>query len=283
MSEAPPVTVILNQRHAEAWRRLGHDLARSATVIETDMWMEGAMSAEDAAYDGASMVVAAGGDGTIRSVAAGLLTEGTKDERPVLGVLPLGHGNDVARALSEHPTDTLDVGRVFINDADVPDIFVNSLGIGLEGRVAKAVTFGPRIGYTLAALATVLFGRRSWDFVGTIDDEPFAERLSVLSLGNSHSTGGGYRLTPDARVDDGVLDYCAASIFARTRLLGLMRRARRGKHLGAPGVTTGQMRTLHLRPDPAVPVHADGECLFDDAHEIRVDVLPAALRVRLLA
>lgn len=272
-------TVVLNARHADAWRRRDDDTKRE--VIETTSAAEGRERARAAAEAGAAIVIAAGGDGTIQSVAAGLLGVGSnKDERPVLGIAALGHGNDLARALSERPTSVLDVGRITVDGSE--HHFVNSVGIGLEGRVARAMWRAlPRgAGYTVAALRCLLFGRRRWSLDGTMDGAPFTRDVSVLSVGNGRSTGGGYRVTPEARTDDGRLDFCAAAVFARRRLLGLMRKARRGQHLEVPGVESGRFRTLTVRSEPGVPVHADGEVLAEAAHRIEIDLLPAALRVR---
>jgi diacylglycerol kinase family enzyme len=284
VSEAA-VPIVLNARARRARSALAR-LGAHLEVIETASAAEGRQATLAAARRGAPVVFAAGGDGTVRTVAAALLEAGGE---VALGIVPLGRGNDLARALDIRPgvgdlpaalgaggERDLDLGRVEIDGRAA--IFANAVGIGLEGRVAARAG---RRGYTLAALGAVLWGRRAWHLSGEIDGAPVAGRYAVLSVCNGGRTGGGYRPAPDARSDDAMLDFCLGGEAGRIGLLGLMRAARSGRHGGRADVLLGRLRHMRIEAEPPVPVHADGDVLSSGARRLEVEVIPAALRVRL--
>ena len=135
--------------------------------------------------------------------------------------------------------------------------------------------------YTTAALGALLFGRRIWSVTGSLDNERIEARLSLLGVGNGTYTGGGFRMHPGARTDDGWLDACLCTAGGRFSLLRLLPRARRGTHGSHPAMRTLRLRRGLLRADPPMPVHADGELISEGAGEVEFGVLPAAVRVRL--
>ena len=249
---------------------------------------------------GGGWVVAAGGDGTIHEVANGLAgTDGT------MSVLPLGTGNDFAGAvgtpagladavdaLGQSPTLRLDLGHVRWTDASGRTFerhFANCLGMGFDALAAALAAetkwLGGRAAYLAAVVRTLWASRRPGLWVSIqADGLDFDGPLFLCEVGNGHSIGGGFLITPDARPDDGLLDVCAVRHLAPRRALTLLPRTFTGAHVSAPEATMTRTETLTLRVTSAstagLGVQADGEVLSLDAVEVSVAVEPGALAVR---
>lgn len=162
-----------------------------------------------------SMVIVAGGDGTINEVIQGLAGSET-----ALGVLPTGTVNvwaremgiplDLAKAreiLVHGQTRRIDLGRV--NER----YFLLMVGIGFDGEVTQAVERKPlkRLGVLGYALAALWFGTGYLGFPLTIradDAEPVRTRALQVIVGNTQLYAGAFKFTWLARCDDGLLDLC---------------------------------------------------------------------------
>ena len=91
--------------------------------------------------------------------------------------------------------------------------------------------------------------------------------------------GGGFRLTPDALLDDGMFDAAIADALSRRRVLMLLPLALFGKHTGNRAVHMLRCRRLHARFDEPLPVHLDGEVVSTDAVEVEVEIEPGRLKL----
>src|SRR5690606_17443026 len=298
------------------------------TLRETEAPGHATALAREAAA-GADVVVAVGGDGTIQEVARGVY--GTD---ALMGVLPLGTGNDFAhavgmpddlgeavRALLRAEPHAVDVGRArWTEPGDEPGrgarevLFTNCLGVGFDALVARNAhrfkALGGRAAYHAAVFRTLWSWRQpevevtaSMEEVETTDHGPRTTdegsvlvrgwssvvhrpsavihrgRFLLVEIGNGFSVGGGFLLTPEARVDDGLLDVCVIARASARRIVRLLPSAFTGAHVHAPEVTMHRARRVTLRSAAPLPVHADGEVLTADARTLDVTVLPGALRV----
>lgn len=255
-----------------------------------------------------AFVVAAGGDGTIHEVVNGLAgTDGT------LGVLPLGTGNDFAHAIGmDDDLDTaarqlatavvrrVDLGRLRWTDAQGESHerrFANCLGAGFDAHAAALAAetkwLGGRAAYLAAVFRTLWLWRKPslWVRVrervlagGDAEAEApldYDGPLFLCEVGNGHSVGGGFLLTPDAVPDDGLLDVCLVRHLPTRRALRLLPMTFSGAHTGVPEVTMGRTAGLGLVVDDgSIAVQADGETLTYSAVEIDVEVEPGALAIR---
>lgn len=236
-------------------------------------------------------VVAVGGDGTVHGVANGLLGSGA-----MLGVLPLGSGNDFAKMLSS-PVDPeqavawfreaeprwCDIGEVTLTHADDRrecHHFVNGLGLGLEAVVANSARNARYLKgfarYLVAALWHLVLYKPPRMQVSESDSEGL-RRQFLVAIGNGCCAGGRFRLTPDARIDDGLLDICRVDTLSRLRLLRILPSVLSGRHTRFPEVRMSQVEAIDIDCPDGCMVHADGEVLADDAVAIRVRVLRGAL------
>jgi diacylglycerol kinase (ATP) len=259
-------------------------------------------------------VVAVGGDGTIHDVANALAGTDT-----LFGALPVGTGNDFARALGMPSgveagvraiaTSTprlVDVGVARWEHAG-PDgalvtrerLFANCLGAGFDARAAadaaRSKWLGGRAAYVAAVLRTlwawrapqveveVAIGaaRRGADGSPAGEDEVvFRGPLFLCEIGNGQAVGGGFRLTPDARIDDGLLDVCVARHMPTARALRILPTAFAGAHVRFPEVSMYRTARVTVRVvGGALPVQADGEAASADARTLEAEVWPGALRV----
>ncbi|WP_418831446.1 diacylglycerol/lipid kinase family protein [Paraeggerthella sp.] len=236
--------------------------------------------------EGCSTVVALGGDGVIHEVAGGLLRR-PLDRRPALGVVPVGSGNDYARTLGmSHKVDEacaqvlaaqarpVDVGRV--ND----DWFLETLSFGLDAAIAHdTVDRRVRTGRTGALLymesgvdqllhhLDLYRYRASFDGGKAVDSQSI---MFAVQIGPYY--GSGFKICPDALVDDGFLDVCIAHPpVSVARALCIFMRAKDGKHVGFKQVELRRCRTLRVEFDQAPPAQVDGERLSGCTFDISVD------------
>jgi diacylglycerol kinase (ATP) len=248
--------------------------------------------ARQASLDGFRIVAAAGGDGTAHEVANGLLQAGRDDVR--FGLVPIGSANDYAYSVARDAGPNNGVRRVDVGKVRSPDgrekFFICCLGLGLNGAVTVE---SRRIrwlqGMLLYGCATV---RALWRHYGCpvmrirLDDGPVWETPTLLFSTLVGKREGGFVLAPDARLDDGWLDYVHVAKLSRFQVLRLLPRlALVGPPTSNPQVRLGRCRRVHLESEAALNVHLDGEFFCtadDDVHELHIELAPQALDVEIL-
>ena len=169
------------------------------------------------------LVLAAGGDGTVRVVCSELSGTGVP-----LGLMPSGTGNLLARNLGipldeaaalevifTGHKDTIDLIEVVIDDADTPEHIAVMAGMGLDARIMSGTDdglkkmIGPAAYVVAAGDAANL---PSFDVTVKLDDdEPFERHAGLVMVGNVGQLQGNVQLMPDAQFDDGLLDVFVAS------------------------------------------------------------------------
>lgn len=283
-AKAARVVAQLLQRHPEAIRRSHMELTSGPTDAT-------GIAANAGGYD---TVVAVGGDGVIHEVVNGLMQLGA-NERPRLGIVPVGSGNDFARTLGVRrgsPTQafmqllhgyerTVELGRV--NGT----FFCQTLSFGLDAAIALDTTARRRQddhqrGAGLFATSGMrIFGRdlTSWPFRASFDGEVVEGVDVVFAVQNGPTYGGGFRVCPQADPTDGHLDVCYSArqpSVPHTLLLFLL--ARNGHHTHSDVLRFRKVRHLDLEfPQGAPPCQVDGEPL--PAPSYCIDVVPHVLRV----
>lgn len=237
--------------------------------------------AKQAQKDGATMVIAIGGDGTAFEVAQGLI--GT--ELP-FAIIPAGTGNDFVKTVAvpmdpaqalEHilasPARKTDVGM--INDR----LFLNEVGTGFDVMVLDYAAhikryFRGMIPYFYGVLQS-LFRFRSIDLTYTLEDGAQQhQRAFVMAVANGGCIGGGIQIAPDARADDGLFDVVIVGEIKRRyllqRLIGLMK----GKILSFPETRFQRVRSVSFGA-ANMRVNIDGEVMSFDCADVRM--MPGAL------
>jgi diacylglycerol kinase (ATP) len=245
--------------------------------------------ARQAALDSWPVIVAAGGDGTINEVVNGLMQAAGEAEVGILGIIPLGTGNDLAEMLGlpgdinavcqrllSGQTRLIDVGRV--NDR----YFVNNSAVGLEPVITMAHEklrwFRGKLRYILAALQSIM-SAKSWLMRVTWAENLYDGPVILVSVGNSCRTGGSFYMTPQAKLDDGLLDFVYAGNLSRWQILQLLPQTFKGTHVCHPQVVYHKTASLSITAFSTTPIQADGEIIAKEATEIIYRLLPGKLRV----
>ena len=233
---------------------------------------------------GARQVAACGGDGTIHEAINGLAHSDA-----VLGIVPCGRGNDLARALGlpkdvNGAVDALVDGRVRAMDlGKIGDrFFATVASLGFDTAVARRVRaqtlrLGGTMAYGLAILQTLVGYRASR--VRLIGDfGVFDGRVLLAATANTPFYGGGIKVAPSAVLDDGVLNVCMVSDVPRWRVLQLLSRAYAGTHVGHPEVQVAQTEILRIEADDPMWIFADGEPVCETP--ATVEIVPNGLKVK---
>jgi diacylglycerol kinase (ATP) len=243
--------------------------------------------ARQAAEEGASLVVAAGGDGTCGEVANGIV--GTPAR---LGILPLGTGNDFARCAGISENLQTAVENLFTGKPRRVDLgwvngryFLNIAGCGFDAAVAERVNRGFRfVSGTAAYIAAVvhtLITFKPPHMRITMDDEEVYLRALLCTVANTQSYGGGMRIAPYAQIDDGLLDVCIAQVVGKLEFLRVFPRVYSGTHISHPRFLMRTAQRVRVESTPPAPVLVDGDVMGTTPAEFRV--YPAAIEVILPA
>ena len=231
-------------------------------------------------------IVAIGGDGTIHEIAGAML-----DCNIPLGIIPAGSGNDLIKSLGipndvRAAVDILTAGQTRVIDAGTINglCFVNVVGIGFDAAVNHN-SHGFRwpasglLRYVMA-LVTTLGTYSALPLTVTMDGTSTAQDLFLLTIGNGTTCGGGFRLTPHARLDDGLLDVTFVKPISVSRLLWHLPKVFQGT-LERVKRYASMTRVTSLRVESAVPVpvHVDGEVYRGDTSRLDIEVIPNALTV----
>jgi undecaprenyl-diphosphatase len=267
--------------------------------VVTDKAQAGVDAARGAGVRGVDLVVAVGGDGTVRGCAEGLAGS------PVpLGIVPLGTANLLARTLDIplHPRAALglaltgsptgsrtgsrkgDTGsadrRIDLATADGAP-FTAMAGMGLDAAVVSATRLKHHLGWlAYAASGAAHLTASPATFTIRLDNgKPFERRAQSVVVGNSGLLPGGFALLPGARVDDGLLD---VGILAPHGPLGWPKVAARvltNSRVEDRHLERLQAREIEIIAHRALPREVDGEVVTPGS-ALSVRVRRAALTVR---
>jgi diacylglycerol kinase (ATP) len=281
---APDYLPLINERLRD---RLG-----SLDIVMTTGEGDASEAAAQAVRDGYDYVFAGGGDGTLNEVLNGVAAVPNGLSQIVLGVIPLGSGNDFATALGfpddvAAVLDALDVAAPIAVDVGVMNghHFINVSAGGFLAEVSDAVTpelksIAGKLAYLIGG-AQVLFTHEpvtadvSWNEGAAVLSERF--ELHAFAVCNSRQIGGGRLIAPDAVIDDGRLDVCLIESMPLTDFVALLRRVSDGDHVEDERVRYFRATSIDLAFDRDVKVNTDGQVL--DASRCEYRVLPRAVRL----
>lgn len=259
-----------------------------AEVLVTDHYGQATELA--AGFSDIDAVVVVGGDGSIFEVVNGLAGSG-KLGIP-LGIIPAGSGNDFSKALGlprDFKAATALIGRWQTRCVDLGTVdgrvFTNSLAVGFDARVAhlaneiKEKTQKTGISLYLTALWRIMFGDYyCHDVRLRFNDGEWLEKKILLAAINNGSTyGGGFRITPDAENDDGLLDVCVIDALPRWQVFWRLPFAIAGRHKWMKQTSFHRVTTVDIQSDKPLPAALDGELILDKT--FRIEVKPGSLTV----
>jgi YegS/Rv2252/BmrU family lipid kinase len=240
-----------------------------------------------------SLLVVIGGDGTVNEVANGVA--GTEAE---LAVLPCGTGqdfgrthglptgfDDAVRVALGGETRTIDLGRVEL-ESGTSRFFANVGSAGMSGAVARranAMTkaFGGRATFFYALTREFLAWQNTRVVVELEDGVQRECPMHDVIVANGNWHGGGMKLAPDARQDDGVFDVVLIGDVTKLDFLTTAPKLYSGRYLSHPKVELLQSSSVAIRASEPLPLEVDGEPI--GATPARFEVVPSALRLRVPA
>lgn len=246
-------------------------------------------------------VVAAGGDGTCNEVINGLMLTKINNPdlkiEPVLGVLPIGRGNDFAfgagvpatlkeslNALIHGKPVPMDVG--IIKGGNYPEgrYFGNGIGVGFDTIVgleaAKLKHIHGATAYFIAALKTLILYPPAPDIELTYNDITSQVSPALVSIMNGKRMGGTFFMAPNANNNDGVLNMCLTKQGNRRELLKTMMHYIKGTQHKLENTTTAQSAAFTLKAlNGSFAVHADGETICEAGRYLEINCIPNALEI----
>jgi diacylglycerol kinase (ATP) len=240
-----------------------------------------------------SLLVVIGGDGTVNEVANGVA--GTEAE---LAVLPCGTGQDFGRthglptrfddavqvALSGE-TRTIDLGRVEL-ESGTSRFFANVGSAGMSGAVARRANsmtkaFGGRPTFFYALTREFLAWQNTRVVVELEDGVRREGPMHDVIVANGSYHGGGMKLAPDARQDDGLFDVILIGDITKLDFATTSPKLYSGRYLAHPKVELLRSSSVAISAAKPLPLEVDGEPI--GATPARFEVVPSALRLRVPA
>jgi diacylglycerol kinase (ATP) len=240
-----------------------------------------------------SLLVVIGGDGTVNEIATGVA--GTDAE---LAVLPCGTGqdfgrthglpssfDDAVRVALGGQTRVIDLGRVEL-EAGTSRLFANVGSAGMSGAVARRANsmtkaFGGRATFFYALTREFLAWQNTRVVVELEDGVRREGPMHDVIVANGNWHGGGMKLAPDARQDDGLFDVVLIGDVTKLDFLTTAPKLYSGRYLSHPKVELLRSSSVAISAAEPLPLEVDGEPI--GATPARFEVVPAALRLRVPA
>ncbi len=238
--------------------------------------------ADEAATKNFDVIVAAGGDGTINEVASQVLKH-----KKILGILPLGSGNGLARFLNI--SKNLRYALSIINNFNVDEIdtaefnqkcFFNLAGMGFDAHLSAVFSKDKKrglSGYVKLGFKEV-FNYKAQTYLINIDGTEYRRKAFAISIANSSQYGNDVYIAPNASVKDGLLDVCIIKPFPIIKLPVLGYVMLRGKAETSDMIEIINGKNIKIIRETAGAVHVDGEPL-QMGTEIEAVIKPLSLKV----
>lgn len=253
--------------------------------------------AKQAGEQGYDMIIAIGGDGTVHEAINGLMQIPEKT-RPILGVVPVGSGNDFAHSIgipmkSDHAlahalngeASTVDIGRM-TDENGRREYFDNTIGIGFDAVVTirshKLPVVRGFLMYLTAVIQTILLNHQPSNMLLEADGESWEQSNLMVAICNGPREGGGFMIAPEAKNDDGLFHYMMIAKCSRPMMFRLVPEVMNGTHGRFDLVKMGTCKKFSLDSDKPIYVHADGEVYTSfgsNLHKVDFEILPGALKV----
>ncbi len=272
-------------------RALGHDV----TSLQEPDFEQLLAAGHRAVASKPDALVVVGGDGMVN-----LGTNLVARSKVPLGIVPSGTGNDMARGLGiphdnaeaaietlvealARPPRVIDAGLVRYIDDETGQAderwFACVLSAGFDAIVnerANRMRHPKGASRYQIALGLELMKLKPIPYRLTLDGHVIETTGALISVGNNVSLGGGMLVTPDAKLDDGLLDVLVVQALSRVSFLRIFPSVFKGEHVKDPRVTIHRAKRIRIESDGVV-AYADGERF--STLPIDIEVVPGALRI----
>lgn len=270
-----------------------HSFGLDFDLVSTKGPRDASVIAHRAATQGQEAVIAVGGDGTFNEVLNGLMEAQDGPDGPALGVIPIGTGNDFAfgaglsldleiacQVAAAARTRLLDVG-LFDTEIEPPRFFGNGIGLGFDAMAnvesRKIKRLNGSLLYLVAVLRTLAFYYDAPHTSICVDGETVIQHSLMISVMNGCRMGGGFYMTPDSSMEDGLLDLCIANRVGRPKMVAFVPRFMRGTHTTDRDITMKSGMQVIVDSESPWVSQVDGEIYGVGARHYTVEVLPQRL------
>ncbi len=246
---------------------------------------DAAALAEAAAKDGAERVFISGGDGSVNEAVNGLVSAQKQGFRSTaLGIIPNGRGNDFCAGIGM-PMKLEDIAETFRRDHRIRcDIgaagdgtferyFINGSGFGIESSInyyASRSKLKGKISYLYGIGKSIFRDLHIQDALIVIDGKEIRYPFVMFAAMNGRQEGGGFRLAPNFRLNDGLLDICmVGGNLPPARLLLTIPHLSAGT-LDYPGILSMQAASIHVHLDSdkkGLYSQVDGETIIENGRD----------------
>ncbi len=267
---------------------LVNPLAGKGEAIKFESWLEKELTKRDIHFkffkndwpenfNDFSDIWIMGGDGSINY----FINRFPECKTP-LALFQTGTGNDFSWKLYGNLSNEAIFEKVLKSNPKPVDVgkcnntlFINSFGIGFDGEILKSMSairiLGGPVGYMVAVILKIFSYKESACQVIS-GDEQWHEKFLLLIINNSSRAGGSFKITPNAQINDGLLDLCLCKKLSLCQRLRYLPVLKSGKHLGLPFVTLRKGKSFQIIAEKEMPIQVDGE--LKSAKNVQVDVLP---------
>ena len=244
---------------------------------------------------GRNLIVAVGGDGTIREIVNGFYNDGQLiNPDSTLAIINSGTGQGFAQSLGL-PKDIhqqfeiirsgnigkTDIGRLTLSSG-VHSFFINEFQLGIGGEVVRSVTPGNKkitgpFAFAFGVLKVIRNFNPRYYSIRLDNDEEISDELTGIVISNGNYTGGGMQLTPGAALNDGYLDVLFIPALTRKEMFRVFPLIYSGQHLKDKRFRCYKIKSLVVTFTENHLSETDGEIL--DELPSKVEVIPSALNI----
>lgn len=221
-------------------------------------------------------IISVGGDGTLTEIIDAL-----GDFKGALGILPAGTGNDFARSidLPKEPQECLEIiksGQT--KSVDLPSLndhhFINVASFGIDGgvirdtdKIKKHIPGTPA--YILGSLKNII-AFKPYKVSIKIDEKKLEREIVLIAVGNGKYFGGGMKVTPEAEIDDGLLDVVLANKTRKSKLVKLFSQLFNGNHMGDKIVEHYKCKEFSIESEAGILINKDGNLVGEVPAKISI-------------
>ena len=251
--------------------------------------------ARDAVLRGAEVVVGIGGDGTLNETVNGVYQANQQAGRnAAFGIIPMGTGSDFIKVLATVDADDIvggvkrlqqmqrhkiDLGLVKVAGQG-ERCLINAVGIGFDAQAAaEALKITWISGWPVYYLAIfrALMNYKPFPMHITYNDQKIVRPMMFATIANGRNQGASFLMTPDAHIDDGMLDVCMVDMLSVPKVLKYIPFIEKGEHTNLKEVTMATVREIRVQCDNDLPEALDGEVFSTSARDITVTNLHHAI------
>ena len=249
--------------------------------------------AQKAADKGIDLIVSIGGDGTVNEIVNGIMKS---KNNPSLGIIPLGWANDFIKS-TNIPSDIIEACKIIIKGRtkkiDVGLIndqtyFANICGIGFDAEVAllanQMKSKHPNLRilsafiYVFATIKKLLSPFSYHDVKIKFDGQEIHSKILFIAISNGKFYGGRFKITPEAILDDGLLEVCVVEEMGRFKYLMSIPKVFKGAHESIKGIKFYRAKEIVIQSSEPILAQVSGE-VIEGQKEFTITLLPKSLKL----